>query len=90
MDLRFVSYEPLLKGDTGNVAMTRIRIATPNPDADQQGRSDAYVDLTDAQITGAATQAAFWTLVKTELGRVYRRNVVKAKLDPWLNAGDVV
>jgi hypothetical protein len=55
-----------------------------------QGRSDGYVDLTDASITGAANVAAFWTLVKTELGRVYRRNAVKAKLDPFINATDTV
>jgi hypothetical protein len=90
MQLIFVGYEPLQKGDTGGVAMTRVHIVTPDPDADMQGRSDGYVDLTDASITGAANVAAFWTLVKTELGRVYRRNAVKAKLDPFINATDTV
>lgn len=90
MQLIFVSYEPLPKGDTGNLAMTRIHIVTPDPDADMLGRSDGYVDLTDAAITGATNLAAFWTLVKTELGRMYRRNAVKAKLDPFLNSTDTV
>lgn len=90
MNLKFVSYEPLQKGDTGGVAMTRIHVVTDNPDADMLGRSDGFADLTDAAINGAANQAAFWTLVKAELGRVYRRSAVKAKLDPFLDSTDTV
>lgn len=90
MQLIFVSYEPLPKGDTSNVAMTRIHIVTPDPDPDMQGRSDGYVDLTDAAINGAATLAALWVLVEAELGRMYRRNAVRAKLDPFLGATDTV
>lgn len=90
MDLFFDSYEPLQKADTGNIPMTRIHVTTPNPDPDQQGRTDAYVDLTDAQINGAASQAAFWTLVTTELGRVYRKNAVKVKLTPFIGSSTTV
>lgn len=90
MQLIFVDYQPLPKGDTANVAMTRVHIMTPDPDPDMHGMSDGYVDLTDVAINGAANQAAFWTLVKAELGRIYRRNAVKAKMDPWLGSTDTV
>jgi hypothetical protein len=87
MQLVFESYEPLPDAD---LKRTRIHITTPDPDADQQGRSDAYVELSDAQITGAASSAALWTLIRNELGRVYRRNAVKAKLDPMVGTTDTV
>lgn len=88
MQLVFADYEVLEQH--ANVKEIRIHITTPDPDTDQKGRSDAYVTFTDAVVNGWANQAAMWTAVSNELGRIYRRNSVKAKLDPFLNSSTTV